>query len=110
MPRLTPEEHEGYMQTIMVMFENPDDGAEMIGRLRDDYNFSMEVIDTVAQSEYDELNGKYNALREKYIERFFGGNADIEAAKTAQSKDIEADKKGELTFEGVAESYLGKDV
>lgn len=110
MPRLTPEEHEGYMQTIMGMFENPDDGAEMIGRLRDDYNFSMEVIDTVAQSEYDELNGKYNALREKYIERFFGGNADIEAAKTAQSKDIEADKKGELTFEGVAESYLGKDV
>ena len=101
MPRLTPEEHEGYMQTI---------GAEMIGRLRDDYNSSMEVIDTVAQSEYDELNGKYNALREKYIERFFGGNADIEAAKTAQRKDIEADKKGELTFEGVAESYLGKDV
>ena len=110
MPRLTPEEHEGYMQTIMGMFENPDDGAEMIGRLRDDYNSSMEVIDTVAQSEYDELNGKYNALREKYIERFFGGNADIEAAKTAQRKDIEADKKGELTFEGVAESHLGKDV
>ena len=110
MPRLTPEEHEGYMQTIMGMFENPDDGAEMIGRLRDDYNSSMEVIDTVAQSEYDELNGKYNALREKYIERFFGGNADIDAAKTAQHKDIEADKKGELTFEGVAESYLGKDV
>lgn len=110
MARLTPEEHEGYMQTIMGMFENPDDGAEMIGRLRDDYNSSMEVIDTVAQSEYDELNGKYNALREKYIERFFGGNADIEAAKTAQRKDIEADKKGELTFEGVAESYLGKDV
>ena len=110
MPRLTPEEHEGYMQTIMGMFENPDDGAEMIGRLRDDYNSSMEVIDTVAQSEYDELNGKYNALRGKYIERFFGGNADIEAAKTAQRKDIEADKKGELTFEGVAESYLGKDV
>ena len=110
MPRLTSEEHEGYMQTIMGMFENPDDGAEMIGRLRDDYNSSMEVIDTVAQSEYDELNGKYNALREKYIERFFGGNADIEAAKTAQRKDIEADKKGELTFEGVAESYLGKDV
>lgn len=110
MPRLTPEEHEGYMQTIMAMFENPDDGAEMIGRLRDDYNSSMEVIDTVAQSEYDELNGKYNALREKYIERFFGGNADIDAAKTAQRKDIEADKKGELTFEGVAESYLGKDV
>lgn len=110
MPRLTPEEHEGYMQTIMGMFENPDDGAEMIGRLRDDYNSSMEIIDTVAQSEYDELNDKYNALREKYIERFFGGNADIEAAKTAQRKDIEADKKGELTFEGVAESYLGKDV
>lgn len=110
MPRLTPEEHEGYMQTIMGMFENPDDGAEMIGRLRDDYNSSMEVIDTVAQSEYDELNGKYNALREKYIERFFGGNADIDAAKTAQRKDIEADEKGELTFEGVAESYLGKDV
>ena len=110
MPRLTPEEHEGYMQTIMGMFENLDDGAEMIGRLRDDYNSSMEVIDTVAQSEYDELNGKYNALREKYIERFFGGNADIEAAKTAQREDIEADKKGELTFEGVAESYLGKDV
>ena len=110
MPRLTPEEHEGYMQTIMGMFENPDDGAEMIGRLRDDYNSSMEVIDTVAQGEYDELNGKYNALREKYIERFFGGNADIEAAKIAQRKDIEADKKGELTFEGVAESYLGKDV
>lgn len=110
MPRLTPEEHEGYMQTIMGMFENPDDGAEMIGRLRDDYNSSMEVIDTVAQNEYNELNGKYNALREKYIERFFGGNADIEAAKTAQRKDIEADKKGELTFEGVAESYLGKDV
>ena len=110
MPRLTPEEHEGYMQTIMGMFENPDDGAEMIGRLRDDYNSSMEVIDTVAQSEYDELNGKYNALREKYIERFFGGNADIEAAKTAQRKDIEADKNGELTFEGVAASYLGKDV
>lgn len=110
MPRLTPEEHEGYMQTIMGMFENPDDGAEMIGRLRDDYNSSMEVIDTVAQSKYDELNGKYNALREKYIERFFGGNADIDAAKTAQRKDIEADEKGELTFEGVAESYLGKDV
>lgn len=110
MPRLTPEEHEGYMQTIMGMFENPDDGAEMIGRLRDDYNSSMEVIDTVAQSEYDELNGKYNALREKYIERFFGGNTDIDAAKTAQRKDIEADEKGELTFEGVAESYLGKDV
>ena len=110
MPRLNPEEHEGYMQTIMGMFENPDDGAEMIGRLRDDYNSSMEVIDTVAQGEYDELNGKYNALREKYIERFFGGNADIEAAKIAQREDIEADKKGELTFEGVAESYLGKDV
>jgi hypothetical protein len=110
MPRLTPEEHEGYMQSIMGMFENPDDGAEMIGRLRDDYNSSMEVIDTVAQSEYDELNGKYNALREKYIERFFGGNADIDAAKTAQRKDIEADEKGELTYEGVAESYLGKDV
>ena len=110
MPRLTPEEHEGYMQTIMGMFENPDDGAEMISRLRDDYNSSMEVIDTVAQSEYDELNGKYNALREKYIERFFGGDAGIDAAKIAQRKDIEADEKGELTFEGVAESYLGKDV
>lgn len=110
MPRLTPEEHEGYMQSIMGMFENPDDGAEMIGRLRDDYNSSMEVIDTVAQSEYDELNGKYNALREKYIERFFGGNAAEAAAKTAQREGIEADKKGELTFEGVAESYLGKDV
>ena len=110
MPRLTPEEHEGYMQTIMGMFENPDDGAEMIGRLRDDYNSSMEVIDTVAQSEYDELNGKYNALREKYIERFFGGDADIEATKTAKREDIKADKKGELTFEGVAASYLGKDV
>ena len=110
MPRLTPEEHEGYMQSIMGMFENPDDGAEMIGRLRDDYNSSMEVIDTVTQSEYDELNGKYNALREKYIERFFGGNADIKAAKTAQRENIEPDKKGELTFEGVAESYLGKDV
>lgn len=110
MPRLTPEEHEGYMQSIMGMFENPDDGAEMIGRLRDDYNSSLEVADTVAQSEYDELNGKYTALREKYIERFFGGEAGIEGAKADQRKDIEADKKGELTFEGVAESYLGKDV
>ena len=87
MPRLTPEEHEGYMQSIMAMFENPDDGAEMIGRLRDDYNSSMEVIDTVAQSEYDELSGKYNALREKYIERFFGGNADIEEIGRASCRE-----------------------
>ena len=53
MARLTPEEHESYMRTIMGFYENPDDGAEMITRLRDDYNASMEVIDGVSQAEYD---------------------------------------------------------
>ena len=27
MARLTPEEHESYMRTIMGFYENPDDGA-----------------------------------------------------------------------------------
>ena len=98
MPRLTPEEHEGYMHTIMDMYENPDDGAEMISRLREDYSASMEVIDGVSQAEYDELNGRYTTLREKYIERFFGGNADLAEAKDKQSEDIKDD-----------ESYTGKD-
>ena len=110
MPRLTPDEHEAYMHTIMDMYENPDDGAEMIARLRDDYNASMEVIEGVSQAEYDELNGKYNTLREQYINRFFGGNADLMEAKVKQSEDIKEDEKGEqLTFEEVAESYTGKD-
>ena len=110
MPRLTPEEHEAYMHTIMDMYENPDDGAEMISRLRDDYSASMEVIEGIPQAEYDELNGKYNTLREQYINRFFGGNADLMEAKGAQSEDIKEDEKGEqLTFEEVAESYTGKD-
>lgn len=110
MPRLTPDEHEAYMHTIMDMYENPDDGAEMIARLRDDYSASMEVIDGVPQEEYDELNGKYNTLREQYIDRFFGGNADLMEAKAKQSKDIKDDKEGkQLTYEEVAESYTGKD-
>lgn len=110
MPRLTPEEHEGYMHTIMDMYENPDDGAEMISRLREDYAASMEVIDGVSQAEYDELDGKYNTLREKYIERFFGGNADLAEAKDKQSEDIKDDEEGkQLTYEQVAESYTGKD-
>lgn len=110
MPRLTPEEHEAYMHTIMDMYENPDDGAEMIARLRDDYSASMEVIDGVPQEEYDELNGKYNTLREQYINRFFGGNADLMEAKNKQSEDIKDDEESkQLTFEEVAESYTGKD-
>ena len=92
MARLTPEEHESYMRTIMGFYENPDDGAEMITRLRDDYNASMEVIDGVSQAEYDELNGKYNTLREQYINRFFGGNADLMEAKDKQSEDIKDDE------------------
>ena len=110
MPRLTPEEHEGYMHTIMDMYENPDDGAEMISRLREDYSASMEVIDGVSQAEYDERNGRYTTLREKYIERFFGGNADLAEAKDKQSEDIKDDEAGkQLTYEEVAESYTGKD-
>ena len=110
MTRLTPEEHESYMRTIMGFYENPDDGAEMITRLRDDYNASMEVIEGVSQAEYDELNGKYNTLREQYINRFFGGNADLMEAKDKQSEDIKDDEEGkQLTYEEVAESYTGKD-
>ena len=110
MPRLTPDEHEAYMRAIMDKYENPDDGAEMISRLRDDYITSMEVIDGVPQVEYDELNGKYNTLREQYINRFFGGNADLMEAKDKQSKDIKDDEAGkQLTYEEVAESYTGKD-
>lgn len=109
MARLTQEEHDGYMHTIMDMYENPDDGAEMISRLREDFVESMEVVEGVPQSDYDALNDKYNSLREKYIARFFGGNDDLDGAKENQSKDIEEDNKGELTFEGVAESYTGKD-
>lgn len=110
MPRLTPEEHEGYMHTIMDMYENPDDAAEMITRLRDDYSASMEVIDGVSQEQYDELSGRYDTLRNQYIERFFGGNADLMEAKEKQSEDIKDDEEGkQLTYEEVAESYTGKD-
>ena len=99
MARLTPEEHESYMRTIMGFYENPDD-----------YNASMEVIDGVSQAEYDELNGRYNTLREQYINRFFGGNADLMEAKDKQSEDIKDDEEGkQLTYEEVAESYTGKD-
>jgi hypothetical protein len=110
MPRLTPDEHEAYMHSIMSMYENPDDGAEMISRLRDDYTASLEAIEGVPQAEYDELSGKYNTLREQYINRFFGGNADLMEAKDKQSEDIKDDEEGkQLTYEEVAESYTGKD-
>ena len=110
MPRLTPDEHETYMRSIMSMYENPDDGSEMISRLRDDYTASLEAIEGVPQAEYDELNGKYNTLREQYINRFFGGNADLMEAKDKQSEDIKDAEEGkQITYEEVAESYTGKD-
>lgn len=111
MARLTKEEHESYMRNIMDRFDNPDDGAEMIEALRADFDESMQAIDGVPAEQYNELQSNYIALREKYIERFFGGNEDLLEAKEGQKEDIENDKK-ELTYEALfenAESYTGKD-
>lgn len=105
MPRLTKDEHEGYMRAIMDRFENPDDAADMITALRNDFDASLEVIDSGDSDE------RYNTLREKYIERFFGGNADLMEEKDNQAEDIKEDSKP-LTYEALfenAESYTGKD-
>ena len=111
MARLTKEEHDGYMRSIMDRFDNPEDGAEMIEALRMDFDESMQTIEGVPAEQFNELQSNYNALREKYIERFFGGNEDLMKAKESQKKDIENDKK-ELTYEALFEnagSYTGKD-
>ena len=113
MPRLTKDEHEAYMKTIMGLYDNPDDAAEMVGRLRDDYAASLEVVDSagVEQSVYNALYTNYQTLREQYIDRFFGGESEIEEVKTKQTEDIKEDSE-ELTYENLfkkAESYTGKD-
>lgn len=104
MSRLTKEQHEQYMHDIMGRYENPDEAAPMIEALRNDYAES--VVDAgVPQSKYDEL-------KRQYIDRFFGGNEEIENVKHKQDKDTDNDEKSDMSYETLfknAESYTGKD-
>lgn len=111
MPRLSKEEHEGYMKAIMDRYDNPDEAAEMITALRNDFDASVETIDAGQGNELEEANARYNSLREKYIERFFGGDVSLAEAKEKQTEDIKNESKP-LTYEALfekAETYDGKD-
>ena len=103
MVRLSKEVYDAYMKEIMGKYENPDDCADMITALRSDYGESCEQ-DVVPKEQYD-------ALKEKYTARFFGGDAKIEEAKKAQKADVKNDMH-DLSYDDLFkshESYKGKD-
>lgn len=104
MARLTLDAHEGYLKDIMSHYENPDEAADILQALRDDFSESLQSEDVVPRSEYDEL-------KQKYTERFFGGDTAMSKAKAAQKEDIEKDSKP-LTYADLLkdyENYDGKD-
>lgn len=102
--RLTKEQHEQYMMDIMSKYDNPEDCADMINCLRSDFDESSIVGEVVPKSDYD-------ALKTKYIERFFDGEDSKESFKQKQKKDIRNDGK-DLTFDALfkfKEGYDGSD-
>lgn len=103
MARLSKEVYEGYMKTIMGLYENPDECADMLTALRSDFDESL-VTDVVPKGQYDDL-------KSKYVARFFGGDAKIEDAKADQKADVKVDMKN-LSYDELfnsRESYDGKD-
>lgn len=104
MARLTQEKHEEYLRQIMGMYSNPDDAAPMVEALRNDFVESIGT-DVVPKSEYD-------MLKQKYVDRFFGGNAASETVTDNQRADIKNDGNENLTYAALfkdSEGYNGKD-
>lgn len=70
MARLENDVFDSYMREIMSKYENPTDATEMIDALKADRE-DIDMSEYVSVTEYNDLQNKFNDIKQKYVDRFF---------------------------------------